>query len=293
MLLSSSRSRVGLLLAVVLLSVASCTSLRLPTGKSPLRRAQMSPDSCVLDVFFVRVPLGDEEANGSLWDEIDEQGFPTDLRRRLVRNGFRVGLVGGQMPLELARMLELGDTAASARGLCRQVSLEELETVPTVVPRHLQLRAGRRSEIVTSGLYDEMHLLLPGAGGLCGRSYPKAQGVFALEAYPEPDGRVRLELAPEVHYGSETPRIVGSQGAFRMDTSRPRRAFSDMAVSATLTAGEMLVLTCLPDRPGSLGHRFFTHECGGQAEQKLLVIRLSQTQHDGLFSPRGAAAAGD
>ena len=54
----------------------------------------------------------------------------------------------------------------------------------------------------------------------------------------------------------------------------------------------MLVLTCLPDRPGSLGHRFFTHECAGQAEQKLLVIRLSQTQHDGLFSPRGAAGAG-
>ena len=46
----------------------------------------------------------------------------------------------------------------------------------------------------------------------------------------------------------------------------------------------MLVLTSLPNRQGSLGHHFFT-ETNGRLEQKLLIIRLSQTQHDGLFVP--------
>ena len=47
----------------------------------------------------------------------------------------------------------------------------------------------------------------------------------------------------------------------------------------------MLVLTALPDRPGSVGNYFFTDDSSGQPEQKLLLIRLAQTQHDGLFSP--------
>jgi hypothetical protein len=33
-----------------------------------------------------------------------------------------------------------------------------------------------------------------------------------------------------------------------------------------------------------LGHYFFT-ENNGNLEQKLLIVRLSQTQNDGLFSP--------
>jgi hypothetical protein len=45
-----------------------------------------------------------------------------------------------------------------------------------------------------------------------------------------------------------------------------------------------MVLSSLPSRPGSLGHYFFT-ENEEHLEQKVLVIRLTQTQHDGLFSP--------
>jgi hypothetical protein len=47
----------------------------------------------------------------------------------------------------------------------------------------------------------------------------------------------------------------------------------------------MIVVSCLPERPGSLGHRFLTEVRSGQKEQKLLVIRLSQTQHDDLSPP--------
>jgi hypothetical protein len=47
----------------------------------------------------------------------------------------------------------------------------------------------------------------------------------------------------------------------------------------------MLILGSLPSRSGSLGHHFFTKENNGRLEQKLLIVRLSQTQHDGLFDP--------
>jgi hypothetical protein len=60
-----------------------------------------------------------------------------------------------------------------------------------------------------------------------------------------------------------------------------------MTIDAPLRPGQMLVLGSLPERRGTLGHHFFTQKTGGRLEQKLVVIRLSQTQHDGLFDPPG------
>ncbi len=83
------RRQVVLLLAV--LAMAGCTT-PFPKGKSPLMPAQMSPDSVVLDMFFVRFPFGDPAVNEKLWEEIDEQQFPPELARaagaeRLSRRG--------------------------------------------------------------------------------------------------------------------------------------------------------------------------------------------------------------
>lgn len=278
------------MLAASVLVLSSCIPFRPPGRKLP--PPPMSLDSSVLDIFFVRFPCGDPDANGSLWDEIDEQHFPTDLRRRLAENGFRAGLVGGQMPVKLAQMLQLQDKPP-ATGQWQQVTLEDLESPPTVVQRHLQLRANRRSEIFASGVYDEMPVLRRRPGGICGDSYANAQGIFALKAFLDPDGRVRLDLVPEVHYGENVQRFVPAGRTFRLETGQPRCVFDDLTVSAALGPGDMLVLTSLPNRLGTLGHRFFTHQCEGRQEQKLLVIRLSQTQHDGLFSPDTTLALED
>jgi hypothetical protein len=48
----------------------------------------------------------------------------------------------------------------------------------------------------------------------------------------------------------------------------------------------MIVMSSLANRPGSLGHYFFTREADGKLEQKLMVLRLAQTQHDDLFDPQ-------
>ena len=85
-----------LLLAV--LAMAGCTATALHKGKSPLCRPSMSPDSVVLEMFFVRFPFGDPGVNDKLWEAIDEQQFTPELRERLARNGFRAGLVAGRCP---------------------------------------------------------------------------------------------------------------------------------------------------------------------------------------------------
>ena len=144
---------------------------------------------------------------------------------------------------------------------------------------------GQRSEILASGVYPQLPVLMCESGQLCGQTYNQAQGVFAVKSFPQPDGRVRLELAPELQHDQPRQRWVGGQGMLRLEASRPKREFDDMTLSTDLAPGAMLVLSSLPNRPGSLGHHFFTESEGGRREQKLLIVRLSQTQHDGLFNP--------
>lgn len=249
----------------------------------------MPADSVVLEVFFIRFPVGEPEANVDLWREVDELQFPVELRQHLADNGFRLGLIGGQVPPALAKLLELEEKPPPG-GAAGEVDVGDLEQAPRVVRRHLSISAGRRKEIVTSGVYEELPVLIRESGRLRGQTYHKAQTLLAMKTYPQPDGRVRLELVPEIQYGQPRQRWVGDQGMFRLEAGRPRRALTEMRTSATLSPGSMLLMTCLPSRPGSLGHHFFTQD-DGQLKQKLLVVRLCQTQHN-LFAPPEAASPG-
>jgi hypothetical protein len=254
-------------------------------GKSPLAPPQMSPDSVVLDLFFVRVPFGNPDANERIWKEIDEQSFSPELRERLSRNGFRAGVVNGQIPGDLTKLLELEDKPA-VNGKIEDTKVDNLESAPRVVRRHLQLRAGQRSEIQASNVYAQVPLSMCESGQLCGQTYYQAQGILAIKAFSQPDGQVRMELMPELHHGDARPRWIGGPGMMRLDSSRPKQVFDKMALSAEIAPGSMIVLSSLANRPGSLGHYFFTQDDGsGHLEQKLLIVRLSSTQHDGLFNP--------
>ncbi len=269
----------GLLAAVCVL--VGCTRLPKQTAELALQPAQMSPDSVVIEVFFVRCPPGDPRLNAELWNEVDEQQVPAEVRQRLWANGFRAGLVYGQVPVALSQLLDLADKPAPTDEAVES-ELNELEAVPTVMRRHLQTRPGQRNEIVASSVYEALPVLIAGEGEVRGRTYRQAQGVLALKTAPQPDGRVRVSLVPELHHEQARQRWVGRQGMLQMETGRPREAFDDMALAARFLPGDMLVLTSLPDRPGSLGHHFFT-TTEGEPGQKLLVVRLAQTQHDGAI----------
>jgi hypothetical protein len=275
------RRHLGLLLAV--LAVTGCATPLVEKAKSPLLPARMSLDSVVLEMFFVRFPFGDPTVNDKLWEQIDEQQFAPAVRERLARNGFRAGLITGPMPIELSQLLQLENKPALDQHL-EDTKVDDLANEPRVVRRHQQLPPGQRSEIIASGVYPQLPVLMAESGQLCGQTYNQAQGLFAVKWATRPDGRVRLEMVPELHYDQPRQRWVGDQGVWRLEAGRPKRAFADMTLTADLPPGAMLVLSSLPSRRGSLGHYFFTEE-KDRLEQKLLIIRLSQTQRDGLFSP--------
>jgi hypothetical protein len=94
-----------------------------------------------------------------------------------------------------------------------------------------------------------------------------------------------VQLVPELQHDQPKQRWdLDNQGVMRLDSSKPKEVYDDMAIAADLRCGAMIVLSSLPNRPGSLGHYFLTTN-DGKLEQKLLIVRLSQTQQDPLFSP--------
>ncbi len=200
----------------------------------------------------------------------------------MTHNGFRVGVAEGQIPVALSNLMELGDKPAPS-GEVKGTNLADLAAKPRVMRQHMQIKAGQPGEIVASGTYEQLPVLLCEGDRISGETYNQAQGIFSIKTLPLPDGRVRIDMVPEVQHDQPRQNRVEDQGVLRFDFRRPKRVFEEMAISTALSPGGMLVMTSLPNRSGSLGHHFFT-ENQGRLEQKILVIRLSQTQQDGLFA---------
>jgi hypothetical protein len=255
--------------------------------RSPLAQPRMAPDSVVLDVYWVRVPLADMERDADLWSQIDEQSIDAAARRTLVENGFRMGIVGVQPPLALQRLLEM-TAKESAPGMESTVTPDqELK----VTHSRLQVRGGKRGEIVASPPRERFTLLLRDEDQLQGRTFTNGQGVLSLRVVPQGDGRLRLRLVPELHHGQPRQKWSGEEEMFVLETARSREVLEMLALQATLSPGQMLLVTTQPGKPGSLGHQFFTQREKDVEEQRLLLIRLSQTQRDDLFAPEEAPDA--
>lgn len=260
---------------ILLLTATGCHHATID-AKSLLSEPRMSSSSVVLDLFFVRLPYGDERINGAMWERVDEQLAPM-LRQKLAQQGFRAGVCNTHPPEQLELLLnEFASATAPEENIDTEFAVE-----PMVIRRHVQLPAGNSTEIIASSLYESLPLLQASADGhVSGQTLHMAQGVFAVETFPEADGRVHLRLRPEVQYGDPHRQFSQRDKQLVLDTRRSSKVLEDLVMDVHLASGEMLVITCLPNRSGSAGHRFFTEAAREGLMQKLLVVRLSQTQHD-------------
>jgi hypothetical protein len=280
-------------LAVVLalLPVATgCTKIPKNTSLMP---STPVPEHVALEVFFVRVPLGDQSVVGPLWSQVDEQAIGLDVRRRLTANGFVVGQVGGQLPVAVTDLLKISDDAPTLNAV--QPTVVDL-TKPTLVHRKRidVYRPETPNRIVVTGQqerHEKLQVLLCEEDGdrpfVHGRTFKNAQGVLVTKVEPQPDGRVRLNVVPEVEHDQVRQHVTAQAGAgWEVEFVPPHETFNTLRFSATLSPGEMLILSCRGDRPGSLGHQFFTERQSDVLNQIVLIIRVVQGKADDLFIER-------
>jgi hypothetical protein len=286
------RALLGICLAVFSSGCARVHSMH----KSPLSQPRIARDSIAVEKYSVRFPHGDPQLDQEIWSEIDEECLPSEVRTRLAANGFRAGVVGVHLPVALDTVLReksAGPPAKPVRPAAVAADAEEsIEPVavdllhePRVRRSLWQTRAGQSGLVVTAGeqtRIPQVPVLVRGDDGrVTGRSYDKVMGALSMKLFPEPDGRVRLEIVPQLEYGEPRSRFIAHDGMIKPDYRPETIVFQDLRLDTILSPGQTLVIGTRAEKPGSLGHHFFTEQRSAEAqEQKLLLIRLAHAPEE-------------
>lgn len=270
-----------LALALCLL-VGGCARLIAQPEEQPseLPPPRMSPDSVVLEIAFVQIPAVDEASYEQIWREADEQHFPAELRRDLAANGLRAGIVGQNLPDKLRERLDAAPQHRPDR--TEDVTTSDVEI--NRAPRRIQSRNGQRAKILVSKTHASLPLLLQEQGYVRGHLLDDAQCLFALRSYAQGDGRVKLDITPEVEHGELRTQWVGGEGSLMQRVGRERLVFDRLHLEGKLNPGQVLLISTTPEIKG-LGEHFFSETAGGTVERTLLLVRVAQTQFDDLFAP--------
>ncbi|MDG2382654.1 MAG: hypothetical protein P8N76_13375 [Pirellulaceae bacterium] len=273
------RFSVPVMMSLGLIIMLGCTSWReTPSEGFNLPPVRLAPDGVALQVTFLRVPTGQTDFNTELWGQVDEQVLGQAVRQRLNDNGFRCGLVGTQLPESLRKLLDTKEESSTLEA----TSQREIDALSQ--NRRINTRSGKRNEIVTAAPQEEMIVLYrdSNADRVGGKTFTEAQTILATKSYPYGDGRVDLKLVPEIQFGQPKKQWIAGEGTFHLLSARDREVFSDLEIVASIMPGQTLILSCTPESKG-LGQNFFVDTSHGDPQQKLLLIRLAQTQRDDLF----------
>lgn len=236
-----------------------------------------------LELTFVRYAEDDAELRTDLWNLVDEQFLPGDLRHRLASNGLRVGLIRGLMPPELSERLT---PTADATGT--EPTDSPLATDRAVVRRVVQTLAGQSNEIVVTPRVDELVLLerdsRSAAETLSGQTYRAASAIFDVQVTPAADGGTELEVLPLIRHGAVERNWIGDDGAFRLEAGQQRTVLDRLAVNLLLPADGTLIISCAGEPSSAVGDAFFRDPRGRHDGCRLLVIRMLARTTDPMFT---------
>jgi hypothetical protein len=288
-------TQIGAILALLVCSTSGCQlfskdhpSLK---GRSPLQAAQSSPDSVAMEIVWARFPADNPVMDDAAWREIDETQIDPTVRRELMNNGLRAGIITGSMPPAIAKVVHQSSRSESVDDVIpgneAKSQTAELLTDPVVHGRRCSLRRKQRTEIQASDVYPSLPLLVRGGAELGGRPYEQAQAIYALRVDPQPDRTAVVEITPELHHGAMRLRYTGGGDdgmPLRQASLKDREVFDRLRVSVKLAPGELLVLMSLPDAGSQLGHYFHTVESADGPQQKLILIRLAEVPPSDTFA---------
>jgi len=245
-------------------------------------------DSIAVEIFNVPIASHQNELLQQLWREVDEQSLPPELRRELLAEGFRVGVLGSLLSPALAQLLTVSADARADTpwGEVHEFSVAEAARGPTM-SRHLHtLLPGMRTVIKTfdeNSRLPEVSLFWKKDGMMCGQTYRGALGLICISATANRDGSAQIQIVPELEHGLLEQRLRPQAGFIVQETGRPRHIFESLTISQRLLPGQWLLLgTTTLDSAGA-GRAFFSRS-DPVPEQRLLVIRFVSAT-TGLSSP--------
>jgi len=229
-------------------------------------RVPPSQDIVRLETTFVERPINDPLWGPALWREADEvSDLDPGLRRKLRRNGFRVGHLGSSPPRVLATRLgwkmQIPDHRTSRSGR-------------KPVARPVVLRSGDSADIQTSEWLRTLTVTISDTGRDEPTTLKNARCVLRLSVSRLQDGWARLEFVPEIHSGPNRWRSVSTQSGWSGRTTQKITALYDQRFTVDLSLGEMVMISADPQSRDTLGRRFFIGTGESGETQRLLLVRL-------------------
>lgn len=245
-----------------------------------------------MEIVWARFPANDPVLDDAAWRDIDETQIEPAVRKELVNNGIRAGVISGSLPPAIDKVLHQGASpeqpkvSSATNSISTQKSqTADLLTEPIIHGRTRRLRRNERFEIQASEPYPSMPLLISNGAELTGHTYEQADAIYSLRVDPRPDRSSTIELTPEINHG--TPRLRytgGDDGVLRQSSLKEREVFDRLRMSVKLAPGEMLVLMSMPDAGSRLGHYFHTVDTADGPQQKLILIRLAEMPQSDTFA---------
>ena len=223
------------------------------------RRPPVPPTTgVILTTGLIELPPGDPYLTDQLWRDATDP-LPHKLSGLLLRNGVRVGVLGGLKPARFDALL--ASEATFRHGT------------------HRTLPAGVAKVIPMNGPIDRCDLThfadLTGPG----RPLAMTAAECGLSVTGGPaDGGVRLRLEPVAQYGDKELGVRLTDAGLTRDDHRPREVFPALAVEVTLSAGEYLVVGTTADPGDTLGRALFLDATESRVRQRVLVVRADAPQ---------------
>jgi len=255
-------------------------SLEDEVAKTTLSTPQLARDAVILEIAFIRVPANVNSRDSIFWPDIDETHLSADNRQQLSRNGIRCGLIAGALPDSLNQLINGDANTVDLEALTGSLNLN-LENRN----QRLQFRAGQAGQIVMSkSVKKQMTVITSDSQYAAAKRFSQAQCQFQIKTYPQGDGRVRIELIPQIHHGNPRAEFTGQDGAWLLKTQRAVKQYDAVSIEAMISSGESLLLSADPHNKG-LGRQFFVINDDDEKTNHLLLLRLVHTQYDDLFAP--------
>ncbi len=291
-LLHSLSLRVGACSAVGFLGLAftGCATWNNPgrdtetaVSRVPSETVRHHPQSILLRSRFFSIalpePTDSSTASDSfatdpwqdLWRSVDETAINHAVRRRLIDNGLRLGVVNNVQRLkdDLAALQPAIDVIDE---FMRQADVaDEVAGLDSTEP----MRLGGRYELPLRHPVAGRHVTLARLGGeTVGRTLSEPQPVLTISPQAGPmHGQVRLNLRPEIQHGEMRKSFTTSRAAVRMEQRRESWAFDELQWTIHLGEGDVLMVA--PTRePRGIGRGMLMH-AGEGGEKRRTVLLLS------------------
>jgi hypothetical protein len=247
-------------------------------------------DTVSVDLFIVRLTPHQNALLMQLWQEVDEQSLSPQLRRELLNQGFRVGILGNLLSPALAQLLNVtADGRTDVQwGEFQETSVVDVAREPFVTRNRRTLLPGMSAVVrVFDTPLPEHSLFWEENGMIHGQTYTNVLGLLGISAEANRDGSAQVQIVPELEHGIAEMRVSARAGMVVQETGKPRHSFESLTISQRLLPGQWLIMgTTAPDSAG-VGKAFFVRRNAG-LDQRLLAIRLTQVT-PAVATPTAAA----